>query len=890
MITRSTAIKNFLTNKTFPDLANLYSSDMECQVNVAQDGGKRVDGEFKGRRWQAWTDDIQTWASFRLPLHANSEPEDNDREIKYDLAVHAEAIGMTGWNWRTRKSEWVAFDFDSIVGHKSGLNNDQLLEVVEAAKNIEWVTLRKSTSGKGLHIYVFLEQVDTKNHNEHAALARAILGKMSALAGYDFNSKVDICGGNMWVWHRKMEGTQGLQLIKQGSKLVDIPINWQDHINVVTNKQTKVRPQFIPEGQVDVFDELSGQRPRIPLDSDHKKLIDYLQANGCVWWWVSDHHMLVTHTIHLKEAHEALQLKGKFQTLAEGKDKGNDHNCYMFAGRRGSWVVRRYSAGCQEAPTWSQDAAGWTRCTYNCDPDLPTACRSMQGIEHPQGGFVFREAEVAEQAVNQIGVNLSLPTWAKQRSAKVKQHPKDSTKLIVEIKQESTDSNLDGWLPEKGNWKRVFSATKVAPNETETANFDDLVRHLVTKSDDDYGWVIKSDDKWKNEPLVHVKAALKSMDLPTKDIDEIIGGSVMKCWTIVNMPFKEEYPGDRQWNRNAAQFRFSPSTSDTLNYPSWKAILDHVGFSLNESVLSNGWCQANGILTGADYLKCWIASLFQFPLEPLPYLFLYSPEQNTGKSIFHEALSLLMTKGYVRAENALTNQQGHNGELESAILCIVEEIDLSDNKVAYNRIKDWVTSRYLPLHVKYATPCDIPNSTHWLQCSNSFKACPIFQGDTRITMIYVAPLDFGTMIPKSELLSQLEKEAPDFLAEVLKLELPKPNDRLNIPVIQTEDKMQTEEANQSDLQRFIKEQTFQINGEKIKYSDFCERFVLWLDPGERHKWTKPRIGRELGPRFPKGRLMADGAQFYIGNISFTKTAANLPKLILYKDTLKVEGG
>ena len=58
-----------------------------------------------------------------------------------------------------------------------------------------------------------------------------------------------------------------------------------------------------------------------------------------------------------------------------------------------------------------------------------------------------------------------------------------------------------------------------------------------------------------------------------------------------------------------------------------------------------------GVLTGADYLKCWIAALFQEPMEPLPYLFLYSQEQNTGKSILHEALSLLLTRGVVRAEH-----------------------------------------------------------------------------------------------------------------------------------------------------------------------------------------------------------------------------------------------
>jgi len=28
---------------------------------------------------------------------------------------------------------------------------------------------------------------------------------------------------------------------------------------------------------------------------------------------------------------------------------------------------------------------------------------------------------------------------------------------------------------------------------------------------------------------------------------------------MVNLPFREEYPGDRQWHLDAAQFRFKPA-------------------------------------------------------------------------------------------------------------------------------------------------------------------------------------------------------------------------------------------------------------------------------------------------------------------------------------------
>src|SRR5690606_33656401 len=102
----------------------------------------------------------------------------------------------------------------------------------------------------------------------------------------------------------------------------------------------------------------------------------------------------------------------------------------------------------------------------------------------------------------------------------------------------------------------------------------------------------------------------------------------------------------------------------------------------------------------------------------LPYLFLYGP-QGSGKSIFHEALSLLVTKGIVRADAALISQSGFNGELVSAVLCVIEETDLRQNKtIAYNRIKDWVTGKTINIHVKGGTPYSAANMTHWLQCAN----------------------------------------------------------------------------------------------------------------------------------------------------------------------------
>lgn len=880
-VTRSTAIRNFLKAKTHAYLADLYYPGMEVQVLVAPDNGRKIEGEYKGRAWSAWTDNVQTWKSFRMPLNANATPESNDSVMSYDLVAHAEGIGMTGWDWTNKVSRWLGFDFDAVTGHKerhAGRLVDAELQAVEkAAQEIPWVTVLKSTSGKGLHLYVFLTPYPTENHTEHAALARAILGQMSAITGFDFRGKVDVCGGNMWVWHRKMEGTDGLTLIKQGEELTEVPVNWRDHLAVVTGKRRRTLPSFVEknaEVQDDaerMFEELTGQQTQVKLDNEHHKLIDWLRDNGAVWSWNTDQHMLITHTIWLKEAHDALGLKGPFQTLSTGTERGVDQNVFLYPLRRGAWSCRRYTPGVAEAPTWRQDGAGWTQCYYNREPDLSTSAFSHGAVEDPAGGFMFNHAEDAKKAAFALGADIKVANYALARRTKLK--PSKDGRLVVEIAHESTDNPamMEGWLPKGKTWQRIYNVQTSAPASQELGNYDDMLRHIVTEADDDAGWVWKSDQRWRIEPLTHVKHTIQSeLGLKPGEANIVVGSCVAKPWTLVNQPFQPEYTGDRTWNRNAAQLRFAPSQMDLDNlvHPTWSKILNHLGLGLDAAVKDHPWCMANGILTGADYLKIWIASLFQEPTQPLPYLFFYSREQNTGKSIYHEALSLLMTKGCVRADGALINQSGFNGELENAILCVVEEIDLRKHRgTAYNRLKDWVTSIRLPIHKKGQTPYDIPNTAHFVQTANDIEFCPIFPGDTRITMIHVQQIPEERLIPKRNLMSLLEKEASDFLAAVINLEIPVSGDRLNVPVIATEEKLSAEKANQTSLELFLSENAYHIDGVMLEISDFYDRFRDWLDPSQIQEWSKIKVGRSLPSHFPKGRRLTD-AHWCYGNMSW----------------------
>lgn len=890
MVTKTAAIKGFLQVYTHADLAEMYTPSMEVQVNVAQEHGERIEGEFKGKKWQGYTDGINTWKPFRIPYNPNTTPTYDDKPMNFNLETYAEGIGMTGWNWVDKCSQWVAFDFDALVGHsekhQKKLTDIELKEVRERLSELDFTTIRYSTSGNGLHIYVFLNPfIKTDTHTEHAALARSILGMMSAKTGYNLEAKVDACGQNMWVWHRKMKGTQGLQIIKNGNPLSNIPSNWKDHIQVVTGSRKRTVPSFINESDAEkLFAELTGQRTRVELDEEHRKLLSFLEKQEFTGWYDADNNMLVTHTFALKKAHQELNMIGVFETTSEGMEA--EQNCFCYPMRDGAWVVRRYTRGVGEHRTWDQDRNGWTRCYLNRAPDLRILAAKYDGVEHPKGGYVFEDNKQVEQVIRELGGSLEIPPFIVQRATTIKE-TKDG-KIALEFEQSKHDptAQMKDWILERGKWKKVVLVRETANKEIDIGNYDDVIRHLVDEGGNDLGWVIKTDGIWRTEPISHVTMFLQAFGLDNNQVKKVLGASIVRCWTIVNKPFDSEYPGERQWNRFAPQFKYPPTLDlDSLQYPTWLRVLEHCGNSLDEYVYANEWCRQNGILTGADYLKCWIASVFQKPTEPLPYLFFYSQEQNTGKSIFHEALSLLVTSGVVRADQALGDTQ-FNGELENAVICVIEETDISKNrnKTAYNRIKDWVTSRQLPIRKLYETLRLITNTTHWIQCSNDSNAVPIFPGDTRIVMIYVSPLD--EIIAKKELIQKLIKEAPDFLAAIVNLELPECNDRLALPVIDTADKIGSEEGNKSVLELFIDEFCYHYPGNMVSVAEFYDKFSDWCEPTLIQQWTKIRVGRELNKnKFPKGRNRSNGAHS-IGNISFEPKPEKelpLPEYYLEKD-------
>lgn len=841
---RTEAISNFLLNQPY-FISKLYTPDMEVQVNVARDDGSPIQGSYAGLRWQGFTDGFQTWKHFRIPWNASINPQYEDKPLHFDLSQHAEGIGMTGWDWKNKVSRWVGFDFDSLIGHKQGLTNESLQQIQRKLEELDFITLLTSTSGNGLHVYVFLDNDEIiQTHTEHAAVARAILSKISALTGLDLLAKVDTLGGNMWVWHRRAIPDQSYILLKEGNPLTELPINWKDYLPQVSKGRIKRSESNI--------DDLVASKNRTILSDEHIILLKWFENSTSLYWWDDGRQMLVCHTSDLKKAHIDLNLKGFFDTISTGKDHGHDQNCFCFPLPDGGWIIRRHTKGVLEEKIWFTDTSGWTTCYFNKLPSIRVASLLMGGVEGEKE-YYFKTLELACRTLLSMNIECEPPVNCELRPAYIKILPDKRLRVTFE---RSEYDNINDWVMKKKNWEKIF----FLPNIIEEIELpDNIVRHLIVESEE-FGWYINTNNQWVHENKGNLVNILTTLGYKKQEIDSTLGLCILNNWSLVNKPFQPEYPGNRQWNKGAAQLRYTPIQG---HHPTWDIIFNHCGESLTPALLENKWAKDNGIINGLLYLQAWCSSVLQCSANPTPYLFFSGP-QNSGKSIFHECLSLLFTGGYCRADQALTNSSGFNGELATAILCIVEETNLSKRGWAYDRIKDWVTGRTISIHIKGKTIYDTPNITHWIQCANDSEYCPVLPGDTRVTLIYVNPI--VNEIPKNILLERCEQEAAAFLFTLMNFELPESVGRLRIPVIETYEKQEQMEFNKTLLQRFIDNCIIEIPGQKVLFSEFYQRFQSWADPQERQDWTNRKVAKMLP--FVKGKSGGLG-ELYIGNISFT---------------------
>ena len=318
---------------------------------------------------------------------------------------------------------------------------------------------------------------------------------------------------------------------------------------------------------------------------------------------------------------------------------------------------------------------------------------------------------------------------------------------------------------------------------------------FVYQGGHELGWLkVFQPDKW-----VETKASTVSTWLSGRGMDAAkeMSLAIDQAFKIANIPFSPEYPEHGVWNRLGAQLAFEPAEGE---HPMWNRILEGLGEGINVDVLADEWCRRSGIVTGAQYLLTWIAAMFQRPAEKLAYLFLFSESESTGKSTLHESLATLMTRGWVLAKRSLTTD--FNGELDGQVLAVVDDFALPAKKgQVHNTVKELITGDFFSCRALFMQAVNVRSYLHWIHTANTRSACPVFDGDTRITVIEVLGAD--EKVTREVLRARVKAEGPAFLHTVMHLKLPAAGERLLVPALDGSWKQAIAQENMDEFERWL---------------------------------------------------------------------------------------
>jgi len=789
-------------------LISRYSTNLETQVMV-------YPGHEENESGVGWAGDGQTWADHRWPHNSNTTPSYKDRTLTYSPGEHCKAIGTSWWNWVDGTSIGIGLDIDTEESHAvttTTVTPEQLDEIIEKLKQLSYVTLVRSKSGQGIHIYVFFNEYDlplASNHNEHKKHAVATLAKMCRDMDYDLSQHVDAKGSIFWLWAAEI-GDGGFELLKDCTKPIGAADLVEFYDTQFDTRSGKSLTGYNSQG-LEVTESDDGlDEQRYTLDDEHKAILMELEDAPFEKVWIPEHNMLQTSTAALEQLFDRRReagdpLKGLFRTTASGKDA--KRNCYITPRENGSFKVTRFGGAVSEHDLW-EEVDGKTVCYFNQPLSNLTLLKRFASKVTQANKMTF-QPEMLAQILRAMEHEM----------------PEDligDTPIAVTLNGDGTytakcpDWEVDWQLPLVHSPDERSGYTTI---DIELA--DRHVRHLMSETGICLGFTLK----WKGGWIWPAKDSIalnRLQEVFGQAADSVRNQVVENSWTVTDHPFQDEYPGDRVWNKDTVRFRVPPSDKPGP-HPHWDLILDHLGTSLNHVVRTTEWCQRWGLQTGADYLRAWVSCVVKHPFDPLPYLFFFG-KQETGKSMFHEMLKTIFTGGVDRANGAMTSQSEFNGEIARSIVCYIEEMDLSKRKGTYEKIKELTTARTIFVHNKGQTPYPQRNKCHFCQMGNSATDCPVEEGDRRIVVIEVPRIE--KEIGKNRLERELTKEAAFFLRTLLDIDLPEPINRLRLPILDTDAKQDLEVSNRSDVHQIMAEMLKPCDGRSVKVSDAYNSYKL----------------------------------------------------------------
>lgn len=348
------------------------------------------------------------------------------------------------------------------------------------------------------------------------------------------------------------------------------------------------------------------------------------------------------------------------------------------------------------------------------------------------------------------------------------------------------DDGVWSWLESTTLLGAVCKKVGVTKGEAKAAAKRARVAEKMANMDaieQEFRYTVEDAAYWHRFPT-HGWHQIKVTDLNTllgEGAPQIRAELMANAWTTVGEPFEPEDLAGRRWNRTGAQL----IEAHPGDFPTIRAAIERL----------------QGPLDYEDYLFLWAGFLVQRPKGKLPALFLYSAENETGKSSFASIMKSLFLKGAVDVAGVLRGDDGSRftAELEGAVFCYFDEEKCT--RGGMDKLKKLITEPDLLSEGKGKDRRVVPNYTHFVITSNHPDTVAFDHNDKRVLMWEVPPLD--SPMEKSEFEARVADEAPAFLHYLLNLKLPQPQGRLQLPVLETDIKAEQAESGMDPVQIYV---------------------------------------------------------------------------------------
>ena len=371
------------------------------------------------------------------------------------------AFGTGFWNWVTKVLHTVGIDIDTDDTHANGLSGGAFGAALEAVHRVPWWQVRRSSGGKGLHVFPkFSQPVSAATRAEASALAQAVLTLASREANFDFKAAKDCAGGNFWIY-KSDAGAGAYEVIKEATTALDpddLPPGWREAKHASKNK-------------------INYAPANTPLSADHLKIEKDLQALECSLIYRHDLGCYHIHTHALQKAHELHGYRGYFESDSTGSDLGQP-NGYMFPLPGGAFLVKRFG-NAKEHSSW-YEGANRQYALLNTEVPYSKAVEQFS-MNNTSKGYAFTHTNLIAM-LNAIGVRLEIPEVFRGRTLFVKK-VKDDARITVE--KQDNDLQPEEWTGTDKAWQRSFAIPPMpkAFAYADTHNVSDLVRAVATDTE-----------------------------------------------------------------------------------------------------------------------------------------------------------------------------------------------------------------------------------------------------------------------------------------------------------------------------------------------------------------------------------------------------------------------